>query len=556
MTALLLLLGPDTDERKGAERRAIAWLAQAAGPGSGPLRQFRERTAWWCVSPGPAVIRQRGSIDGMAVEIDSEGRIGLPGADLPGHAVRWTLEATGEWTVRRGWHAERNAYVGRAHGLVAIATSPSLVLATLGLPFVENDAAIAAFFALQPLDPPSCFFAGVDCLAPGQAWRFDASGRSIDIPEDPGYEPEVLSARSDQAWLMTFDERLRAALAAHAGDGPTGLMLSGGIDSTTLAAGLAANGQDARLYCWALEREPSADESGFAVDTARALRLPLRRVVVDQLPFADLDRLPLQPDSPLANPYRALNDAVMAAAAEDGVTTLMSGNFGDHLYPEPRQALRSAWRSGRPGLAAGQALVRVGARVRRALSAPRRAHGPHASPWTDHALALLAEQAAPVLPDLRPEDPTRLVDLFGTAARIDAEGAWWFAERLGIDVRFPYRHAGLIDLALAWPVHVSERLGTRKWLVRRWLASRVPESVSRRPKSGSLAPWFWRGWQQHQCTISELLFQSRNKWQTFMNRDAIGTRSGVIPSEVAGLRVWQAVCYEIWRSRMSQVRYH
>jgi len=553
---MLLLLGPDTDERKGAERRALLWLEQAAGPRSGPLRQYRERNAWWCVSPGPAVIRQRGSIEGVDVEIDSEGRAGLPAADLPGHAVRWTLAGQGEWTVRRGWHAERNAYVGRANGLVVVATSPSLVLTALGLPFAENDAAIAAFFALRPLDPPACFFAGVDCLAPGQAWRFDPSGRSLDVAPDPGYVPEPLPARSDQAWLTTFDERLREALQANAGESPVGLMLSGGIDSTTLAAGLAANGQAARLYCWALEGEPSADESGFSAQTAMALHLPLRRVVVNQLPFADLDLIPLQPDSPLGNPYRALNDAVMAAAAEDGVTTLMSGNFGDHLYPEPRQALRSAWRSGRPGLAAGQALVRVGARVRRALSTTTVARGTHQSPWTEYTLALLAELPAPALPDLRPEDPTRLADLFGTAARIDAEGAWWFAERFGIDLRFPYRHAGLIDLALAWPVHVSERLGTRKWLVRRWLAGRVPESVWRRPKSGSLAPWFWRGWQQHQCTIRELLFQSRNKWQTFMNRDAFDAQSGVIPSEATGLRVWQAVCYEIWRSRMSQVRYH
>ena len=555
MTALVLLLSSDQEPRAAAEARVRAWLLETE-TAPRPKRVYHVDLATLIWQTGPAIVRQQAEPDSLVFELDSEGVAG-PVGEVPAlHGLRVKHRDAGGWSLSRAWLTERTWYWARHRGVWAIATSPRLVLAALNLPVVENDSAVAAFFGLRPLPPPACFFSGVIALAPGQTIELAADGSTFSVIPAQNYHPTPVTEGSDAVWQERFEARLLASVRAAAGTGPAGLMLSGGLDSTALAAALAALDVPARLYSWVLSAEPSADESTCAQATAQALGLPLELVPVDQMPFADLDRQPINPDAPLANPYRAMNDMLMHVAAQQGVQTLLSGNFGDHFYPEPHAAFSSAWRHHRPDLAARHLWTKVHRRLRRGLRRTVTPRMPEA--LTPFALSLL--QAAPEqrLVSLQVEDPSRLPDLFGPAAHIDAEGAWWFAERHGLDMWFPYRHAGMIDLALTMPVHLSERLGVRKWLTRQWLSTRVPAQVWQRPKSGSLAPWFWRGLRQYRDDVAGLLFQPSAKWQTFMNPEVVELALQNGQDEGAGLRLWQAVCYEKWRqaTHVGSLRYH
>lgn len=550
MSAFLLLLMPPSDARAAAVRRARDW-SQANGQRLGgpatvdPCRQYEYPEASLLVWRGHGPFAQQIDAEQVQMHLSSQA---LAAADTmaSSHALRLSRNAVGEWALDRGWHAERNVYLRSAPGTFAAASSPRLLLAALAQPVSEEPAAIAAFFAHRPLAPPMCFFEGVRCLSPGSGVNADPTG-TYRVKNPTALTVAPLGARTDADWLQAFDTALRRSLQDLPDQGQIGLMLSGGIDSSTLAAGLAAVNRPATLFTWQLPLA-SADESALAATTATALRLPLATVPVPTLPFGDLTALPINPDAPLANPYRALNDALMQAATSAGVTTLLSGNFGDHLYPEPQLALTSAWRAARYGLAASAGWHKVLGRLARGPWWPRSWQAPArpANSLTAHAQALLDSTVPPEIPAYPVEDPTRLPDLFGTAPRLDAEGAWYFASAYPLELRFPYRHQALLDLALQWPVHLSERHGQRKWLTRQWLAGKLPDTIRLRPKAGSLAPWFWRGLEAHREAVQARLTAPNARWMRYLRAEAVLASLNQAGSEASGLHVWQALCYEIW----------
>ncbi|MBK8284685.1 MAG: hypothetical protein IPK97_07195 [Ahniella sp.] len=409
MTALVLLLSSEPEPRAAAEARVRSWLHGIESPAR-PQRLYHVDQATLIWQTGPAIVRHQAEPDTLVFELDSEGAAG-PVADRPAaHGLRLKRQASGAWSLFRAWHAERNWYWAKHGGVLAAATSPRLVLAALNLPVVENETAVAAFFGLRPSSPPACFFAGVTALASGQTLELAADGSTSTVVPAEDYRPEPIAAGSDADWQQQFEVRLLAATRDAVGSGPAGLMLSGGLDSTTLAAALAASGLPARLYSWVLSAEPSADESAYARATAQALGLPLEWVPVDQLPFADLDRLPIHPDAPLANPYRAMNDAVMHVAAGQGVQTLLSGNFGDHFYPEPHTAISSAWRHHRPDLAARHLWTKSAAAPASGLASSRtHRQAGNPCPLCLVAAAGVARTAVGVAEGGRSEPLTRLV---------------------------------------------------------------------------------------------------------------------------------------------------
>lgn len=550
MSAFLLLLLPTSDARVAALRRGRAWWQVNGQRPNGPAerdshRQYEYPEASLLVWPGRSPWSQHVDDGQVQMRLSSQALPSDPSSPSP-HALELGRTAAGDWVLGRGWHAERNVYFLAQEGLFAAASSPRLLLAALGLPTVEEPTAVAAFFAHQPLAPPACFFQGVQCLRPGARVAIDPAARyRVEAPSALGVAP--ICARTDGDWLQALDRALQQSIGDDPEPGLIGLMLSGGIDSSTLAAALAMANRPAHLFTWQLPLAP-ADESALAAKTAAALGQPLTVVSTPTLPFADLDQLPINPDAPLANPYRALNDALMRAATDAGVSTLLSGNFGDHLYPEPHLALASAWRASRYGLAASAGWHKLQGRLRHGPWWPRSWQPRTAAPstLTDDAQALLTTIQPQVFPDWPIEDRSRLADLFSTAPRLDAEGAWYFASAYPIELRFPYRHQAMLDLALQWPVHVSERHGQRKWLTRQWLAGKIPDAVRLRPKAGSLAPWFWRGLASHREAVRARLTVHNAHWTRYLRHEAVLASIDRAGSEASGLHVWQALCYEIW----------
>ncbi|HEY2321297.1 MAG TPA: asparagine synthase (glutamine-hydrolyzing), partial [Thermoanaerobaculia bacterium] len=115
-------------------------------------------------------------------------------------------------------------------------------------------------------------------------------------------------------------------------DVPVGIALSGGLDSTAIAALVAKKGI-ARCISVGYPGRPENDESGFAEETARALDLPFMRVELAASEVAaTFEDLIARQDDPIADIAAAGYAAVAWAAHETGTKVLLQGQGGDELF--------------------------------------------------------------------------------------------------------------------------------------------------------------------------------------------------------------------------------
>ncbi|HET7845237.1 MAG TPA: asparagine synthase-related protein, partial [Xanthomonadales bacterium] len=416
----------------------------------------------------------------------------------------------------------------------------------------------AAHFALRTPGGDAGFLADVEELRAGMLWRLDAVGVRARRFARPAAPATWLRLADDDAYASAWREALCAAVdAALAGARAPGLSLSGGIDSGALAA---CAGERVSAWSWSLPAHPECDEGPLAATACAATGARPHVFAGDaHAPLTARDA-PVHPDAPSANAFRALREAQLGYAREAGCDVLLSGNYGDHAYPEGDAWLFALLRS-RRATRLGDELRgrwrRAGARAlwqdagwRAPLRRLLRRTASASPPWLDERARALLE-SAPREHDVAANSTLnrRLHrTLLGRAAALDASLDTFWSDRHGIELRYPYRDPRVIAFVLALPADVQWRHGEQKALTRRMLAGRLPEALRLRPKSGSLLPFFRAAIRGTQRARAEaLLFAPDARWPAYVRRDAMERAwAAPDPRESDDLLLWQAVSHERW----------
>ncbi len=116
---------------------------------------------------------------------------------------------------------------------------------------------------------------------------------------------------------------------------PLGIALSGGLDSTSVAAGIRDldSRTPIRAFSWVHPGLPSADESEGIEDVCRTLNLDLTRIEADQFwTLCDPRGLRTSRQGPEAHYYRESWEATFQKAESQGHRYLLSGVGGDELF--------------------------------------------------------------------------------------------------------------------------------------------------------------------------------------------------------------------------------
>ncbi|WP_341704230.1 asparagine synthase (glutamine-hydrolyzing) [Ferrovibrio sp.] len=367
---------------------------------------------------------------------------------------------------------------------------------------------------------PNAYWRDVQKL-PGGGWlRFDLPARRIStgaywrfaVEPDGDLPDEVAADRLRGLLEQAVQRRLMS-------DVPLGVFLSGGIDSSAIAA-IAANlrgaaGIDSYSIGFA---EPSYDESAYARQMAAAIgaRHHEERLTLDtarDLVPAVLGRL----DEPLGDPS-LLPTWLLCRFARRGVTVALSGDGGDELFAGydtfAALGLGRIYQAvvGRGGL--HRRLRRLADllphsprnmsfdyKLRRALGGLD--HGPEL--WHPAWLAPLEPAAIAELLEM-PVDPE---ELYAEALAIWRGGhsdslvdrGLEFYTRLylqddilakvdraammhGLESRAVFLDNDLVDFVRRLPAHHKLRRGRRKYLLKRAVAGLVPAEILRRRKKG------------------------------------------------------------------------
>lgn len=180
---------------------------------------------------------------------------------------------------------------------------------------------------------PRTLFKGIASLPPGHLARFSASGLTLkrywdlDFPSNAAFQPADYVSLVEEALTAAVKDRLNA-------DVPVGFYLSGGLDSSLIAALIHAQSPDQRRHSF------SITFTDAAIDERRYQRMVAQRVgsihhereVTPAAIGEHLRRIVRCAEAPLRESYNACSLILSGLAAEHGLKVILTGEGADEIF--------------------------------------------------------------------------------------------------------------------------------------------------------------------------------------------------------------------------------
>jgi asparagine synthase (glutamine-hydrolysing) len=379
--------------------------------------------------------------------------------------------------------------------------------------------ALAAYLTFNSIPGPLSIFAGVSKLPPGHLLVWEGSGIRVERWCRPAPAPvEQLRAESAEVLASELRERLRDSVRAHlVADVPVGVLLSGGVDSSALAA-LAAieSSEPVRTFSIGFD-EPSFDELAGARLIAERYGTDHHELVVKPDAVELLPAIVGTFDEPFAD-SSALPTYLVSKLAAGSVKVALSGEGGDELFGGYYTYVADllADRVGPLARLARPLLERLPSSSSKAsfdYKAKRFVRAAHLPPLERHhgwkEIFSASDRTELLRPDARVArfDPLdvyreRYAETAGAEplARLqDVDLGIYLVDDLlvktdrasmahSLEARVPYLDPVVSELALALPSALKVRRFNKKVLLRRAVSPLVPGEIVNAKKQGFSAP--------------------------------------------------------------------
>lgn len=520
-----------------------------------------------------------------------------------------------ELLLARDRYGKKPLFVGVVDGARTLVFGSELS-AVLAHPAVSPDVdphGLAALFAFDYIPSPRSIVQHVHTLEPGHFWRWRATGdgqASLQVhPYVAVTAPDPqLAQLSERDAMAELDRRLLAATDRRLmADVPLGIFLSGGIDSSLVAAYAAKLRRPADLDTFAIGfDDPRFDESAHAAAVAKHLGTRHHlQILQPQMALDQVVPLLSQMDQPLADPS-VLPTYFLCRFARERVTVALGGDGGDEWflgYPT-FFAHRVARLSDRLGVSRAHALLQSMARrlptghgymaldfqIKRFVSGLGLSPGMRHITWiggvpTAHlgrllspdALAALDRPRAGAVPGSHEPGIEAQVDevwrqwsasardehdaLAGLYARFYlGDGVLQKVDRASmlnsLEVRAPLLDPAVVALARALPTGFKLRGTTTKIILRNLAVAQLPASIIQRPKRGFAVPmgqWLrgpLRAW------MTDELAPSRLRDLPYLNAAGVQT---LVDEHLRGVAdhkkpLWALLTLTAWHQRQAGAR--
>lgn len=221
---------------------------------------------------------------------------------------------------------------------IAFASELSALLEAVDIPRKIDLRSLAHYLSFEYMPVPFSAISRVERIAPATRFIFDGRGLRRDRYWSPSFvRSENRPPTSWRDYVVELDKRLQEAVGMEmVADVPIGLMLSGGLDSSTVAYYAAqhaqSNSQPMPICFTASFAESSFDESRFAIETANTLGLPLEILNISEADLVDGATAVLSElDEPFADPSM-VPTYLLARFAAKHVKVVLGGDGGDELF--------------------------------------------------------------------------------------------------------------------------------------------------------------------------------------------------------------------------------
>jgi asparagine synthase (glutamine-hydrolysing) len=243
------------------------------------------------------------------------------------------------WDSRRGrLFAARDRvgikplYTAQHDGVLWLSSELKAIVGAAGISPTLRPLAVYQFLLYgYAIDQRHTVVEEVKRVPPGEYLLADASGTTLTRYWTPRFGGDQgIADRSDEEILDTLATAVRLHLRS---DVPVGILLSGGIDSSTVAAFAARSGHNYTALCAGYAGNHAVDERQQAHATASHLELSYVDVVLDPASYeADFDELVRHYDEPVGDPAAMPQWSLYRQARQLGYKVLLSGIGGDEVF--------------------------------------------------------------------------------------------------------------------------------------------------------------------------------------------------------------------------------
>jgi len=449
-----------------------------------------------------------------------------------------------------------------------------------------NFHALPDYLANHATSGEETLYKGVKRLLPGHTllWRNGA----VEIKKywDVSFAKTADQTRSDKdfiaEWYELFRTSVRLRLMA---DVPLGMFLSGGIDSSAIAAVMSGMVDEPIKTFSVAFAEREANELAYARIVAEAYKTNHHEVIVSPEEFFHtLPKLVWHEDEPLAHPSSVALYFVSLLASQhvkvvltgEGSDELLAGygryrktilnlSLGKHYWNLTPNVLRGAVSSGIKGLPTS--------RMRQKLLRSFLGVAPDIeSIYFDNFAVFPLVMQADLLSNEAVEQIGRIDPYAGVRTALAETDAQSLLDRLlytdiktylhellmkqdqmsmatSVESRVPFLDHKLVEFTCSLPERLKLRGGTTKYILRESMKGVLPEAILSRSKMGfpvPIAAWF-RG--AYRSVIDEYVLSERAMSRGLFNGDFVRElvnrhQSG---AENHDERLWALVNFEIWQ---------
>jgi asparagine synthase (glutamine-hydrolysing) len=456
----------------------------------------------------------------------------------------------------------------------------SELTALLRLPWVSREPdpdALEAFLALNVVPAPLTVMRGIRKLPPGHLLRAQDGAVRVQRWARPApVAAEQVRTEPFETLAAELRDRLRDSVRAHlVADVPVGVLLSGGVDSSTLAA-LAAEASSHPVRTFSIGfRERSFDELDLARQVAQRYGTDHHELVLEPDAAELLPEVASAYDEPSGD-SSALPTFLVSRLAAGHVKVALSGEGGDELLGgyETYVADLLRRRVGPLARLASPVIERLpsgSGRVPLDYKAKRFVRAAHLPPLEAHHgwKEIFPPEARAAL---RAGDGAVADPLAGLRARwAETEGAELLARLQDVDtgtnlvddlltkadrmsmhhsleLRVPFLDPAVAELALALPTAAKVRGTQKKRVLRAAAAPLVPEEIVRGRKRGFSIPA--AAWLRGELVpfARDVLSAQRLRRQGFFDPAVVGR---VLDDHVAGRedlsrQLWGLMSWTLW----------
>lgn len=450
---------------------------------------------------------------------------------------------------------------------LVVASEPWAVAWADGQPPELDDRAVAHYFALRATEDGQTLFMNIYELLPARVMAVTASGQRTWNYWQPDFSIR-LRGKSDEDYAQEYrsllEESVRCRLRSTT---PVGVLMSGGLDSTSvacLAARMIVPRQLTTISC-IFEEFPDCDERQYINAVASQYSIRSIQIPCDDLyPFHNWPDWPRNPNYPISNFYSPIRERAHQRTQQEGMRVLLTGDYGDHLYSGAEDWLADLISEGRllgagkeviyhlrqPGLTRKLATVYLRRLARRVLDTLPFGQHLHPKSQPPAWLTPLAAQFLSLKRHQQGSVSERLPNMVGLWTAQTSAMEAFYTSKHELELRCPYRDRRLVEFMLTIPAHQLYHRGLYRQVLRNAMHGILPEIARTRNGKTSMSTLFFYGLERKRNDLQTFFSDPHAIWKNYVDSDWLLSRWGAIfaPYQDGAEKVvpWLSVAFVVW----------